>query len=79
MLTRTVKVRAAARNTVFDEYLRTRVTSEATDLVPFEAVDDHGGHRDGRLRGDGASGPVAARGVHLPDGMPDDSWEVRNA
>jgi hypothetical protein len=56
---------AAARNKMFDEYLRKRVTSEATDFVPFEVVDDHDERMDGWLGEDGASMLLVGCGLHL--------------
>ncbi|MFJ9821869.1 HAD family hydrolase [Streptomyces sp. NPDC101151] len=76
VLTRTAKVHAAAWKEMFDSYLRDRATREGTEFVPFDAVDDYDEYVDGRPREDGVRTFLAARGVHLPEGAPDDPPET---
>lgn len=73
VLTQTAKVHAAAWKEMFDNYLRERATREGTEFVPFDAVDDYDEYVDGRPRADGVRTFLAARGVHLPEGTPDDT------
>ncbi|MFE3325394.1 HAD family hydrolase [Streptomyces sp. NPDC059176] len=72
VLTRTAKVHAAAWKQMFDDYLRRRADREGTDFVPFDAVRDYDEYVDGRPREDGVRTFLAARGIELPDGSPDD-------
>ncbi|MFF8429436.1 HAD family hydrolase [Streptomyces sp. NPDC016566] len=73
VLTRTATVHAAAWKEMFDDYLRERATHEGTEFVPFDAVDDYDEYVDGRPREDGVRTFLASRGVHLPEGTPDDA------
>ncbi|MFE5033323.1 beta-phosphoglucomutase family hydrolase [Streptomyces sp. NPDC056683] len=72
VLTQTAKVHAAAWKEMFDGYLRERATREGTGFVPFDAGGDYDEYVDGRPREDGVRTFLAARGVHLPEGSPDD-------
>ncbi|MGJ5755763.1 HAD superfamily hydrolase (TIGR01509 family)/beta-phosphoglucomutase family hydrolase [Streptomyces puniciscabiei] len=72
VLTQTAKVHAAAWKEMFDGYLRERATREGTGFVPFDAAGDYDEYVDGRPREDGVRTFLAARGVHLPEGSPDD-------
>lgn len=75
VLTQTAKVHAAAWKEMFDGYLHEHATREGTAFVPFDAVDDYDEYVDGRPREDGVRTFLAARGVHLPEGSPDDPPE----
>ncbi|MET8450116.1 beta-phosphoglucomutase family hydrolase [Streptomyces sp. NPDC005209] len=72
VLTQTAKVHAAAWKEMFDGYLRERAAREGTPFVPFDAVVDYDEYVDGRPREDGVRTFLAARGVRLPEGSPDD-------
>ncbi|MFF4928040.1 HAD family hydrolase [Streptomyces griseofuscus] len=72
VLTQTAKVHAAAWKEMFDAYLRERAQREGTEFVPFDAVQDYDEYVDGRPREDGVRTFLAARGVHLPEGSPQD-------
>ncbi|MYR86712.1 beta-phosphoglucomutase family hydrolase [Streptomyces sp. SID685] len=72
VLTQTAKVHAAAWKEMFDAYLRERAQREGTEFVPFDAVRDYDEYVDGRPREDGVRTFLAARGVHLPEGSPQD-------
>ncbi|MEU6590511.1 beta-phosphoglucomutase family hydrolase [Streptomyces sp. NPDC046881] len=76
VLTQTAKVHAAAWKEMFDGYLRERAAREGTEFRPFDAVDDYDEYVDGRPREDGVRTFLAARGVHLPEGTPDDPPEA---
>ncbi|MGW3269166.1 HAD family hydrolase [Streptomyces sp. NPDC001056] len=72
VLTQTAKVHAAAWKEMFDAYLRERARREGREFVPFDAVRDYDEYVDGRPREDGVRTFLAARGVRLPEGSPDD-------
>ncbi|TWV55771.1 HAD-IA family hydrolase, partial [Streptomyces misionensis] len=72
VLTQTATVHAAAWKEMFDAYLRDRAAREGTPFVPFDATRDYDAYVDGRPREDGVRTFLAARGVHLPEGTPDD-------
>ncbi|MGP3950621.1 HAD family hydrolase [Streptomyces sp. 7N604] len=72
VLTRTAKVHAAAWKEMFDAYLRQRADREGAPFVPFDAVRDYDEYVDGRPRADGVRTFLAARGIDLPEGAPDD-------
>ena len=72
VLTQTAKVHAAAWKEMFDGYLRERATREGAAFVPFDAVGDYDEYVDGRPRADGVRTFLAARGIELPEGSPQD-------
>jgi beta-phosphoglucomutase family hydrolase len=72
VLTQTAKVHAAAWKEMFDGFLRERAHSAGVPFVPFDARADYETYVDGKPRDDGTRSFLAARGVHLPDGGPDD-------
>ncbi len=76
VLTQTAKVHAAAWKQTFDGYLRERVAREGTEFVPFDAVRDYDEYVDGKPRYDGVASFLASRGIHLPQGTPDDPPEA---
>jgi HAD superfamily hydrolase (TIGR01509 family) len=69
VLTQTAKVHDAAWKEMFDAYLRAR---DGEDFVPFDADADYGEYVDGKPRADGVRSFLGARGIHLPEGHPDD-------
>lgn len=69
VLTRTAVVHAAAWKEMFDEFLRRR---EGADFRPFDPVGEYDRYVDGRPRADGVRTFLAARGIELPDGDPED-------
>ncbi len=72
VLTQTAKVHAAAWKQMFDAYLRDRATKTGEKYVPFDAGEDYNQYVDGRPRADGVRTFLAARGITLPEGSPDD-------
>ena len=72
VLTDTASVHAASWKQMFDDYLRVRAERDGTPFKPFDVKDDYGPYVDGRPRLDGTRGFLASRGIHLPDGAPDD-------
>lgn len=77
VLTPTAKVHAAAWKEMFDAYLRGRAQATGTAFVPFDAVDDYDRYVDGKPRIDGTRSFLAARGIHVPEGCPDDAPEAQ--
>ncbi|OSC32071.1 family 65 glycosyl hydrolase [Mycobacterium vulneris] len=72
VVTDTVKVHAAAWKALFDEVLARIGTP---DQPPFDPVCDYLVYIDGRTREDGIRALLAARGITLPEGSPDDGPE----
>ncbi|MGW3953616.1 HAD family hydrolase [Streptomyces sp. NPDC004752] len=69
VVTRTAVVHAAAWKETFDAFLRDR---DGEHFRPFDAAADYAEYVDGRPRADGVRTFLAARGIHLPEGHPDD-------
>jgi beta-phosphoglucomutase family hydrolase len=72
VLTQTAETHAAAWKQMFDEFLAARAARLGEPLVPFDAVADYDEYVDGRPRYDGVRSFLAARGIELPEGTPDD-------
>jgi beta-phosphoglucomutase family hydrolase len=68
VLTKTAVVHAQAWKEMFDEFLRGR----EAPFQPFES-DDYERYVDGKPRLDGVRSFLAARGIELPEGSPDDA------
>jgi beta-phosphoglucomutase family hydrolase len=72
VLTQTAKVHAAAWKEMFDDYLRRRAARTQEKFVPFDPAGDYDEYVDGKPRYEGVRSFLAARGITLPDGGPDD-------
>lgn len=72
VLTRTAELHAAAWKQTFDAFLLERATRGGGPGVPFDEVADYDAYVDGKPRADGVRSFLAARGIHLPEGSPDD-------
>jgi beta-phosphoglucomutase family hydrolase len=72
VLTDTAKVHAVAWKEMFDEYLRSRAARLGAPLRPFDTHDEYDNYVDGKPRLDGVRDFLASRGIHLPEGSPDD-------
>ena len=72
VLTRTATVHAAAWKEMFDDFLRRRAHEGGGPFVPFDPHADYDRYVDGKKRVDGVRSFLAARGISLPDGRPDD-------
>jgi beta-phosphoglucomutase family hydrolase len=72
VLTQTSLLHAEAWKQAFDEYLRAHAAARSELFVPFDAVQDYAKYVDGKPRDDGVRSFLAARGIHLPDGQPED-------
>ncbi|WP_055479406.1 HAD family hydrolase [Sphaerimonospora mesophila] len=72
VLTRTARIHAAAWRRAFDDFLREHAERTGVPFVPFDEVTDYERYVDGKKRLDGTRTFLAARGVDLPEGSPDD-------
>jgi beta-phosphoglucomutase family hydrolase len=72
VLTRTASVHAKAWKRLFDDLLRERSAHAGERLAPFDPVRDYDLYVDGKRRDDGTRSFLAARGISLPEGSPDD-------
>lgn len=75
VLTRTARVHAAAWKAMFDDFLQQRADREG-GFVPFDAVQDYRRYVDGKPRYRGVASFLAARGIELPYGTPQDPPEA---
>ena len=73
VITQTARVHAAAWKRLFDEFLEARAAHEGTTFEPFDRVADYQLYVDGKPRYDGVQSFLAARGIELPFGSPDES------
>ncbi|MER6128413.1 beta-phosphoglucomutase family hydrolase [Streptomyces sp. NPDC001795] len=69
VITKTAVVHAAAWKQTFDDFLRRR---DGDAYRPFDDVTDYDEYVDGRPRADGVRTFLASRGIHLPEGDPED-------
>ena len=76
VVTRTASVHATAWKRLFDDFLTLRARAEGAAFVPFDLVIDYQEYVDGRPREAGVRSFLAARGISLPPGTPDDGPEV---
>ncbi len=76
VLTQTAKVHAAAWEEMFDDFLRDWASRHDQKFVPFDPVKDYDDYVDGKPRYDGVQSFLAARGIDLPRGTPDDPPEA---
>ena len=72
VLTATAKVHDAAWKEVFDDVLARHADAQHQAFVPFDPVNDYDTYVDGKPRADGVRDFLASRGIHLPEGSPDD-------
>jgi beta-phosphoglucomutase family hydrolase len=72
VVTQTAVVHAAAWKKLFDTYLRKRAEETGEEFVPFDEGSDYERYVDGKNRYDGVRSFLESRGIHLPDGTPDD-------
>jgi beta-phosphoglucomutase family hydrolase len=72
VLTDTASVHRKAWKAMFDAYLRDRAQRAGEPFVPFDVAGDYLTYIDGKKREDGVRSFLAARGITLPEGDPDD-------
>jgi beta-phosphoglucomutase family hydrolase len=68
VLTDTASVHARAWKETFDAYL-----AQHGDELPFDIATDYKAYVDGKTRQDGVRDFLASRGMHPPEGSPDDA------
>ncbi|MFI2759223.1 HAD family hydrolase [Streptomyces echinatus] len=74
VVTKTAVVHAAAWKETFDAFLHDYQGARGR---PFDAVADYDEYVDGRPRADGVRSFLDSRGIHLPEGGPDDPPDAR--
>ncbi|GAC1411187.1 MAG: beta-phosphoglucomutase family hydrolase [Mycobacterium sp.] len=81
VLTDTASLHKKAWKATFDSFLRDRAQRTGEQFVPFDIGSDYLTYIDGKKREDGVRSFLAARGIKLPEGDPDDdpSDETVNA
>jgi beta-phosphoglucomutase family hydrolase len=72
VLTQTAKVHAAAWKEMFDAFLKARAEREGKEFKPFDKHEDYDKYVDGKPRSDGVRSFFESRGIHLPEGSPED-------
>ena len=72
VVTQTATLHAAAWKEMFDEFLRQRAQATGTEFVPFDPHREYDDYVDGKPRLDGTRSFLESRGIHLPEGTPDD-------
>jgi beta-phosphoglucomutase family hydrolase len=72
VVTQTALVHAAAWKAMFDDFLRKWSGQHGQPFVPFDPARDYDEYVDGKPRLDGTRSFLEARGIHLPEGSPDD-------
>src|SRR6201992_891909 len=72
VVTQTALVHAAAWKDMFDKFLRQRADQTGDKFVPFDSSKDYGDYVDGKPRVHATGSSFASRGIHLPEGSPDD-------
>ena len=71
VLTRTAELHAEAWKRMFDAFLWERAAAQSVAFAPFER-EDYLRYVDGKPRASGVASFLAARGIELPAGDPDD-------
>jgi beta-phosphoglucomutase family hydrolase len=72
VVTQTATLHAAAWREMFDEFLRDYAKRTGTKFVPFDSHHEYDAYVDGKPRLDGTRSFLESRGIHLPEGTPDD-------
>jgi beta-phosphoglucomutase family hydrolase len=72
VVTQTAVVHAAAWKEMFDGFLREHAKETGTEFVPFDSH-EYDEYVDGMPRLDGTRSFLESRGIHLPEGSPDDA------
>jgi beta-phosphoglucomutase family hydrolase len=76
VLTDTASVHRKAWKTMFDEFLRDHANRTGEPFRPFDIDVDYLTYVDGKTRQDGVRSFLDSRGIHLPEGGPDDEPTV---
>ena len=73
VITDTASIHATCWKKMFDAYLQQRAADTGEPFRPFEIATDYRLYVDGKPRFDGVRDFLTSRGIHLPEGTPDDS------
>ena len=76
VITDTANLHAACWKQMFDEHLQKRATERGEAFRPFDLATDYRLYVDGKPRLDGVRDFLTSRGIHLPEGSPDDPPQV---
>lgn len=76
VITRTARVHSRAWKHLFDAFLKARAEKTGEPFQPFDEDADYVAYVDGLPRYDGITSFLAARGITLPQGTPDDPPEA---
>ena len=76
VVTNTATLHAACWKQMFDEYLRERAEQKGEAFRPFDLATDYRLYVDGEPRFDGVRDFLRSRGIHLPEGSPDDPADL---
>lgn len=76
VVTHTAKLHTSAWKQLFDEYNERLRSRGESGYDSFDVQRDYLLYVDGRPRQDGVRSFLAARGIHLPEGRPDDSPDL---
>lgn len=72
VLTDTAKIHATCWKKIFDEYLEQHAAKHHQSFRPFEIERDYRVYADGKARYDGVRDFLCSRGIHIPEGKPND-------
>ena len=72
VITDTANLHAACWKQMFDAYLQQRAAERGEPFRPFDLATDYRLYVDGKPRFDGVRDFLTSRGIHLPEGTPDD-------
>jgi beta-phosphoglucomutase family hydrolase len=72
VITDTANIHATCWKQMFDAYLQQRAADTSASFRPFEIATDYRLYVDGKPRFDGVRDFLTSRGIHLPEGTPDD-------
>jgi len=72
VITDTASIHATCWKQMFDAYLQQRAADTREPFRPFEIATDYRLYVDGKPRFDGVRDFLTSRGIHLPEGTPDD-------
>jgi beta-phosphoglucomutase-like phosphatase (HAD superfamily) len=72
VITDTANIHATCWKQMFDAYLQKRAAERGEPFRPFEIATDYRLYVDGKPRFDGVRDFLTSRGIHLPEGTPED-------
>jgi beta-phosphoglucomutase family hydrolase len=72
VITNTASIHSACWKQMFDEFLQKHATARGEPFLPFDLDADYRLYVDGKPRFDGVRDFLRSRGIHLPEGNPDD-------